>query len=455
MTRKQRILLAVAGSLVAVAGAVLLLSGSPRVVRADPGTLYVAPPPGGSDGNPCSLGQPCATVQHAVDTAIAGDEIHIATGIYTGVQARAGMTQVVYISKTVTLRGGYSGDFATWDPATYPATLDAQGQGRVVSIISASDVTLEGLSITGGNAANAGSGSNPAGAGGGIYAASDAGITLISDRIYSNTASYGGGAWFYLSYGARLESNDIHSNTAAVQGGGIGSQYGQVLVLTDNRVFDNAAEGASGGGLYLFDADGSTLTRNEIISNTADDWGGAIFFSASTDVTLENNVIAGNYGTAAIYLHQSGNSHIVHTTIARNDVNSAGVYLSEGAYWLTNTILVSHTVGIRVQPGATATLAATLWGTATWANDTDWTNNGTLITGTLNWWESPDFANPDGWDYHIGASSGALDRGVNAGVSTDIDGEPRFCSPPDLGADEYWPPGTPSCIYLPLALRND
>jgi len=206
----------------------------------------------------------------------------------------------------------------------------------------------------------------------------------------------------------------------------------------------------TGGGIYLFDADDSTLTRNEVISNTADGWGGGIFFSVSTGVTLESNVIAGNRGGAAIYLLNSGDSHIVHTTIARNDVYYAGVYLSEGTYWLTNTILVSHTVGVRVQPGTTATLAATLWGTATWANDSDWTNNGTLITGTLNWWGNPDFVNPDGWDYHIGASSGALDRGIDTGAGTDIDDEPRSCGPPDLGADEYWPPR----VYLPLALRN-
>lgn len=450
MTRSRRVLLAIAGALATAIGAIFLLSGSFETVQAAPGTLYVAPPPGGNDGNPCTSSQPCATIQHAVDAAIPGDEIYVATGVYTGVQARGGMTQVVYISKTVTLRGGYSSDFTTWDPVTYPTTLDAQGQGRVVSIVSVGSATLEGLAITGGNAVDAGSGSNPAGAGGGIYAAWSANITLISNHIYSNTASYGGGAWFYLSYSARLESNDIYSNTATGNGGGIGSEYGQGLVLTDNRIFGNVAEDFSGGGLYLFDADGSTLTRNEIISNTAGGWGGGVALSASTDVTLENNVIAGNYGATALYLYQSGNSHIVHTTIARNDVYYAGVYLSEGTYWLTNTILVSHTVGVQVQPGTTATLAATLWGTATWANDSDWTNNGTLITGTLNWWEGPDFVNPDGWDYHIGASSGALDRGVNAGVSTDIDGESRFYGPPDLGADEYWPPR----VYLPLALRN-
>jgi hypothetical protein len=50
---------------------------------------------------------------------------------------------------------------------------------------------------------------------------------------------------------------------------------------------------------------------------------------------------------------------------------------------VTNTILVSHTVGIRVTAGNTATLEATLWGSGPWANDTDWGGAGTVITGTL------------------------------------------------------------------------
>jgi hypothetical protein len=50
----------------------------------------------------------------------------------------------------------------------------------------------------------------------------------------------------------------------------------------------------------------------------------------------------------------------------------------------------------------------------------------------------PAFA-PDG--YHLRAGSAAIDRGVDAGVTSDIDGNARpYGSAPDLGAVEYVPP---------------
>ena len=66
----------------------------------------------------------------------------------------------------------------------------------------------------------------------------------------------------------------------------------------------------------------------------------------------------------------------------------------------------------------------------------------------------PDFADPGAWDYHIGESSAALDLGVATGVSTDMDGQWRPWLAPDLGADEYWPPGMSIRAYLPLVLRH-
>ena len=42
----------------------------------------------------------------------------------------------------------------------------------------------------------------------------------------------------------------------------------------------------------------------------------------------------------------------------------------------------------------------------------------------------------DRGDYHIGRGSAAIDRGVNAGVTTDKDGRPRDAKP-DLGAYEF------------------
>ena len=64
--------------------------------------------PNGSDpNNACLKSQnPCETMQHAVDMAGADDEIRVATGTYTGVGSRGGLTQTVYIDKNLTIRGG-------------------------------------------------------------------------------------------------------------------------------------------------------------------------------------------------------------------------------------------------------------------------------------------------------------------------------------------------------------
>jgi hypothetical protein len=76
---------------------------------------------------------------------------------------------------------------------------------------------------------------------------------------------------------------------------------------------------------------------------------------------------------------------------------------------LTNTILAGNTTGIQVTPGNTATLQATLWGDNEWANGQAWAGDGTIITGTLNIWGPPAFQDADGGDYHITATSAALD----------------------------------------------
>ena len=76
----------------------------------------------------CPSGCTYSTVQAAVDAATAGDVIKVATGVYTDVSTRQGVTQTVYVSKTVTVRGGYTTtNWTVSDPDANPTTLDAQG----------------------------------------------------------------------------------------------------------------------------------------------------------------------------------------------------------------------------------------------------------------------------------------------------------------------------------------
>ena len=59
----------------------------------------------------------------------------------------------------------------------------------------------------------------------------------------------------------------------------------------------------------------------------------------------------------------------------------------------------------------------------------------------------PAFLNPAASNYHIRAGSAAVDAGVDAGVTTDVDGELRVRAP-DIGADEM------RAVYLPLVMRT-
>jgi hypothetical protein len=55
--------------------------------------------------------------------------------------------------------------------------------------------------------------------------------------------------------------------------------------------------------------------------------------------------------------------------------------------------------------------------------------------------------------YHLLSGSAAIDRGVNANVTIDIDGQLRpNGSMPDLGADEWYPP-LDKKVYLSLVIR--
>jgi hypothetical protein len=206
---------------------------------------------------------------------------------------------------------------------------------------------------------------------------------------------------------------------------------------------------------------GAPLTNNTINGNKAEE-GGGLYINGGSDPTLTNNIIADNQATktgSGFFIDRSS-PRLLHTTIARNTGGDGrGIYATgtsdrPSTVYLTNTIIVSHTIGVYAGGNVTLDSTAALWGSGAWANGTDWAGPGTIITGTVNVWGDPAFVDPDEQDYHIGPGSAALNQGVDAGVTTDIDRQPRPYLAPDLGADEYWPPGALKHVYLPLNLSN-
>ena len=135
---------------------IALRLGGATSARAAADILYVAP--GGACGG--SVPNCYASLQAAVDAAAPGDEIRAAAGTYTDLSVRprrditttGSVTQTLYLSKTVTVRGGYSNDFSAWNPDLYATILDAQGKGRGVYVTGEISPTIDGLHITGGDA---------------------------------------------------------------------------------------------------------------------------------------------------------------------------------------------------------------------------------------------------------------------------------------------------------------
>jgi hypothetical protein len=426
-------------------------------------------------------------------------------GLGGGVYVRNGsmvLSEVQIISNSASYKGGgmcvwngnvtLSGGQIIHNTAKGPTGWDGGGGMFVLG-----SATLSGGQII----------SNSAHSGGGLYVYLS-GVTLSEMQIIDNSAAWAGGGVFSWDGDVTLNGGEIISNSArsggGVDSGGTFTQTGVSIiahnfasdkgggVLTGNgratlsggQISNNSA--SQGGGVYV-DQGSVTLNGVQVISNTAgQDGGGILVWQSTANATLTNSVVADNRADglgSGLYIGGSS-SRLLHTTIARNrGGDGSGVHVTGTASTvaMTNTILVSHTVGITVAADNTATLEATLW----YGNGADAGGDGTIVTGMVNVYGDPAFVNPAGGDYHIAAVSAAIDAGIDAGVEFDIDGQvrPWPCDGDfDIGADEYGstlptptltPTSTPTPtsthtptptatptetpgyeIYLPIVLKN-
>ncbi len=479
----------------------LLLLAAPFKSQAAPlaSTRYVS-----STGS-CGSASPCyPTVQAAVDAASSGDEIRVAAGSYTGVNTRAGLKQLVYLSKAVTIRGGYTAsDWSTSNPATYPTVLDAQNQGRVFYIVGNIAPTIEGLQITGGNAAGLGGDpwepqGYPLDAGGGLYIIA-ATARLIGNSIYGNSSpDFGGGVylnqsdstlqqntiannssftgggiaiwfsdaqiadntiasnhdsgiWLY-GYTPKFSRNSITGNTASWGGGGVDFYYGGAYF--DHNVIASNTSGQNGGGVLLDTYSGAEFNGDVITGNVAP-YGGGLHVSWHSAADLKNTVIANNQASQAgsgIYLEVYSDLKSWYTTLTNNAGGSAsGIYITgtSSTAALTNTILVSHSTGIIVKGMNAATVNGILWYNT--PVTVALTSPATAVVRNEHTGD-PVFA-ADG--YHLTTGSAAIDAGVASGPATDIDGQPRpQGGGNDLGADELMPSSIVTSAGATLVYRD-
>jgi hypothetical protein len=337
-------------------------------------TRYVARS-GLDEGECLDREEPCLTVQYAVDTAVEGDVVKVAAGRYDGVQARAvppgyvnppasgTITQVVYLSKTLSIQGGYT--TTNWTepaPDTYRTILDAQDGGRVLFIHGAISPTIEGLRITGGNA-NLLGGGTARHHGGGVYVI-DAAPTFSSTEVISNSAGdmgFGGGIYFSYCPDVTLTRSTIRDNTAW-QVGGLYFDRSPRATLIDSDISSNEARrvgpNTSGmkpfGGIRFSHSDDAVLIANTITGNRAANRCGGVCFDGGNNALLQGNIITGNssgspgfgpssHGGGLLFVSSSG-VRLIGNTISSNHTygHGGGIYQERSEMVLINNVIAEN-----------------------------------------------------------------------------------------------------------------
>jgi hypothetical protein len=227
---------------------------------------------------------------------------------------------------------------------------------RVFSVtgVGTIDVTISGMTLTGGNL----SGAND----GGAILDGDENLTLDSVVITGNkTARYGGGVSVAGSSTSLTITNSVISNNTASGtglGGGGGVHlggFGDLLTVQNSTISGNTAN--RGGGLYFFDGGSlqlsdSTISGNVALSSsTAYSGGGVSFFGPAFQFQVLNSTVDGNNATGAgggIALADfSGTADIVDSTITGNTCTAGrggGISknTSSGTLSLTNTVVAQN-----------------------------------------------------------------------------------------------------------------
>ena len=346
-----------------------------------------------------------AELQDALDEAeINGvdDVIYLAAGTYEGnfIYAPPGTE---HKSLTIT---GESGTSAA------DIILDGQGSGKTLELYDwdpgdAAEVRVDGITVQNGNSTHNG---------GGIYA------TLRNYDIY-------------------ITHCIVRDNTAERFGGGIHMESRQNLTLENNLIMNNtvtedAAGWSRGGGVSMaITAAGHeyTIRTNIIAGNSAqgtDAQGGGLWAGYRSDaiIHLICNTIADNEGAVkggGVYFHQGDTANVYNNIIYFNSATDG-----DDIYFNDVTNRTGHNNDY-----------AELYGT--------WTDSG----GNIDL--APLFVDHAAGDYHPQADSPTIDAGTSdvpdpPGLpSTDFDGNDRVIgSAPDIGADEFVPPGGLSGVAI-------
>ncbi len=233
------------------------------------------------------------------------------------------------VTKSVTIAG----------PGASALTINAKGASQIFNA-TASNVSISGLTLTGGNSGGPGGAilsfgnltisnsvitGNQAIAGGGL-AALGGNLTITGSTFSSNTVTVYGGALYASGCGNVTISNSTFSgNTATNNGGALNASESGTVTISNSTFSGNTATN-NGGGLF-FSSDGTvSITGSTISGNVSKNGragGLAAYVLSASAFTIQNSTVSGNssFGDAGgiwVYVDNGGTANILNSTIAFN-----------------------------------------------------------------------------------------------------------------------------------------
>lgn len=287
----------------------------------------------------CSLREAIAAAAATADN----DEVVFSAGVFSAPQV------ITLTGGEIVIAGG--GSLTVNGTGMKNLTISGNNATRLFGINTGGTVSLNNLTLTGGN----GAGAANTGRGGALY--NNGGVTTLTNvRITGNTGANGGGTNNANSGNLTFIGCEISNNTASGAGGGMqnfsgttltminttvsgntsnstltgggGIQANGTLSFTNTTFSGNRAPSGDGGGLY-YNGQGLTMTNTTVVNNTATDGGGLYKSTSVANAVIRNTLIAGNTAPA--------NADI------RGDFSSAGNNLigtvGSSTGWTTSDIL--------------------------------------------------------------------------------------------------------------------
>ncbi|WP_455203199.1 choice-of-anchor Q domain-containing protein [Kaarinaea lacus] len=346
-------------------------------------SIKEVPPPG--DVTVCPSGCDYTSIQAGIDAAGVGNTVMVYYGTYNEMITNNGRILKSWKGPSETI-------------------IDATGLGG--STVTLSGGTIEGFTITGGD------------------------------------ALYGGG--INMRTGT-VQNNVITGNNATYDGGGLYVPGRNSVAVVQNNTFSDNTSGRYGGGIAHGSYTSVTMSNNTFIGNNAI-YGGGVFLGAYSTLTFVNNVLqanSANYG-GGVFVSSYSRGQVMNSIITENTANYGGG-VGFGSYTggqVINSTIVNNSDGIGVFTYSNPTIINTIiWGNSNFQITRGTVTNSIIqggYTGDGNLDADPLFVNAAGGDYHLLSASPAIDTGSDAstinGATSDFDGVARPVDGDGLGA---------------------